>query len=225
MRSVPVMMLLAFIAQVHTKELASNHLNKVQASMDHLAEDLVGRFFDRMHIESPLDRRDLDNATVGKASYLATLTSPLSPLSTFSSPRFLHSPQAARRAHPITNVIMYRSPNQKAMQSINRGYRAGVPLRRQSPSRFLVAAGEDDDEKPALQIGDKVRVVEELKFMHVPGNKEGYSAKGVVGTVIRIYGEDDRPDISVNRPVKVEFPEPKKWIAHFEDFELERVPE
>ena len=50
--------------------------------------------------------------------------------------------------------------------------------------------------------------------------KEGFDAKGSVGTVLRTYSEKN---LSPNRGIKVEFQEPKKWVAHFERWELELV--
>ena len=72
----------------------------------------------------------------------------------------------------------------------------------------------------SLKVGQQVRVIEEAMMMHVPGQKKGFEAKGSVGTVIRTYSE---PNLSPNRGVKVEFQEPKKWVAHFESWELEPV--
>ena len=54
--------------------------------------------------------------------------------------------------------------------------------------------------------------------MHVPGHKGGFDAQGAVGTVLRIYKESN---LSPNREVKVQFEEPKKWLAHFSPWELE----
>ena len=79
----------------------------------------------------------------------------------------------------------------------------------------------DKDDGPALEEGQQVKVGAEVTFMHVPGHKEGFAAKGAVGTVLRVY---DSPSLSANRQVKVEFAQPKRWIGHFEASELEPLP-
>ena len=60
------------------------------------------------------------------------------------------------------------------------------------------------------------------KFFHVPGHKEGFVAKGLVGTVHRIYepGASANLDRSDERDILVAFDEPKKWKAHFMPSEL-----
>jgi len=65
-------------------------------------------------------------------------------------------------------------------------------------------------------------VAKSVTFMHVPGNKGGFEAQGQVGTVLRVY---DAPNLSPNREIKVEFQEPKKWLGHFESWELEPYEE
>ena len=67
-------------------------------------------------------------------------------------------------------------------------------------------------------VGQKVKVSQSLTFMHVPGNKGGYDARGLTGTVLRVYTE---ANLSSNREIKVQFEEPKKWIGHFSRFELQ----
>ena len=54
----------------------------------------------------------------------------------------------------------------------------------------------------------------------VPGHKGGFNALGVEGVVVRVYTDDD---LSPNRDIKVEFAEPKRWLAHFVPEELELV--
>lgn len=55
------------------------------------------------------------------------------------------------------------------------------------------------------------------RFMHVPGHKEGIVAKGMVGTISKLYvpGESDHLDRSDERDVVVSFTEPRNWKAHF----------
>ena len=77
-----------------------------------------------------------------------------------------------------------------------------------------------------VAVDDQVRVAgtdSYPKFFHVPGNKEGLVAKGMVGTVVKVYkpdGSDTNLDRSDGRDVLVEFQEPKKWRAHFSLEEL-----
>ena len=95
--------------------------------------------------------------------------------------------------------------------------------RRAAPARCGLLqdlADNSSDDGPPLKAGQQVRVIEEAMMMHVPGKKEGFDAKGSVGTVLRTYSEKN---LSPNRGIKVEFQEPKKWVAHFERWELELV--
>jgi len=77
-----------------------------------------------------------------------------------------------------------------------------------------------------VAVDDQVRVAgtdSYPKFFHVPGNKEGLVAKGMVGTVVKVYkpdSSDTNLDRSDGRDVLVEFQEPKKWRAHFSLEEL-----
>ena len=85
-------------------------------------------------------------------------------------------------------------------------------------------------EASELKLGDQVRVLGEDDyplFFHVPGHKGGFCAKGMVGTVERVYlsPESDNLDRSDERDVIVAFTEPKKWKAHFMVEELEAVLE
>lgn len=76
-----------------------------------------------------------------------------------------------------------------------------------------------DERPPKFDVGDTVRVkATELILMHVPKYKAGFNPAGLVGTVQRRYQEDN---LSPNRPIKVQFDEPAKWVAHFEPGELE----
>jgi len=89
----------------------------------------------------------------------------------------------------------------------------------------LVGAGggsDDAEETTVFDVGQRVRVKSEATLMHVPGHKAGYQAQGAEGTVVRQYKE---PNLSPNRDVKVEFSEPKKWVGHFEAWELEVLDE
>jgi len=76
-----------------------------------------------------------------------------------------------------------------------------------------------------LKVGDRVQVGgtdNEPRFFHVPGNKQGFIAKGLVGVVEKLYlpGTSDNLDRSDDRNVQLMFEEPKKWKAHFAPSEL-----
>ena len=65
-----------------------------------------------------------------------------------------------------------------------------------------------------LKVGDSVVVLGTdtyPRFMHVPGHKEGIVAKGMVGTISKLYvpGESDHLDRSDERDVVVSFTEPR----------------
>jgi len=72
-----------------------------------------------------------------------------------------------------------------------------------------------------VAVDDTVRVVAPSVFFHISGHKSGYDAKGLLGKVTKVY--DPAESLSPNRPVKVQFTEPAKWIGHFEFEELEVV--
>jgi len=74
-------------------------------------------------------------------------------------------------------------------------------------------------EDAPFSVDDAVRVKPSLVFFHVPGNKAGFDAQGLVGIVQRVYTEPDLDRMGGN--VKVKFDEPKPWTAHFDDMELE----
>ena len=81
---------------------------------------------------------------------------------------------------------------------------------------------DDEDDEAHFEVGARVRVVAdaEVKLMHVPGFKEGFDAGGAEGTVVRTYEESN---LSPNRKVKVQFDGEKRWVAHFDPWELEAI--
>jgi len=82
-----------------------------------------------------------------------------------------------------------------------------------------VLKGLKPEVKITLEEGVRVRVVaENLDFKHVPKHKAGFDPKGCVGTVVRVYKEEN---LSPNRHIKVQFDEPSKWIGHFEPEEIQ----
>ena len=79
-------------------------------------------------------------------------------------------------------------------------------------------AANSKDSEPELTEGQRVRVKVSRVLMHVPGHKGGFEAQGAEGVVQRVYQE---ANLSANYKVKVSFEEPKKWMGHFNAFELE----
>ena len=74
------------------------------------------------------------------------------------------------------------------------------------------------DEAPALAVGDRVRVLAaDLTLFHVPGHTN-FNPKGLEGSVVKVLS-----GTSANLPVVVGFEEPRKFRAHFQTSELERV--
>ena len=92
--------------------------------------------------------------------------------------------------------------------------------RRLPTMRALGGLSLDRGPPPSFSVGDAVRVKASIKVMHVPGHKGGLDPMGSVGTVLRAYSE---PNLSANRPIKVQFGDPVKWVGHFDAFELERA--
>ena len=97
-------------------------------------------------------------------------------------------------------------------------------MRRASATRRAAArcSLSDGEQHESLAVGARVRVVAdaEVRLMHVPGHKEGFDAGGAEGTVVRTYSE---ANLSPNRKVKVQFDGEKRWVAHFDPWELEVI--
>ena len=111
--------------------------------------------------------------------------------------------------------------------SVRLGARAPVAFRRAgAPSCSILGdlAGNSKKTGPPLKVGDTVRVVESSKLMHVPGHRDGFdpsSDGGSVGVVLSMY--ESGTNLSANRRIKVQFDDPKKWVGHFEPYELQLV--
>ena len=117
---------------------------------------------------------------------------------------------------PIPGSGLIASPTPRVPSACDRWARD-----RSARAALLSASDGGALEPEPLAVGDRVRITAaSLEFKHVPGHKQGFDAAGAIGTVVRIYGEGN---LSPNRPVKVEFDEPKKWVAHFDAHELETV--
>jgi hypothetical protein len=83
---------------------------------------------------------------------------------------------------------------------------------------FLNGLAAEGEEAIGFAVGDRVRVIASgLAFMHVPGHKP-LDPRGAEGEVVRVI-----TDISANLPVVVAFEKPRKYRAHFEVHELERL--
>lgn len=81
-------------------------------------------------------------------------------------------------------------------------------------------SGGAQNKELAFAVGDRVRVVATgLEFYHVPKHPN-LDPKGLEGSVLRVIDYDQ---VSANLPVVVEFQEPRKFRAHFETHELERL--
>ena len=72
----------------------------------------------------------------------------------------------------------------------------------------------------SFAVGDRVRVATSITKMHIPGHKDGLDVEGMVGEVIRVYDPTAPGQLSANYEIKVQFTEPKPWIAHFAPDEL-----
>jgi len=72
----------------------------------------------------------------------------------------------------------------------------------------------------SFAVGDRVRVATSITKMHIPGHKDGLDVEGMVGEVIRVYDPAASGQLSANYEIKVQFTEPKPWIAHFAPDEL-----
>jgi hypothetical protein len=63
---------------------------------------------------------------------------------------------------------------------------------------------------PALRTGDEVKVISDQVFFHVPKQKDGFVARGLIGTVERVY-DPEQDNLSPVHPIVVSFTEPCKW--------------
>ena len=76
-----------------------------------------------------------------------------------------------------------------------------------------------------LKEGEKVKLKKDTWFFHVSpkDHPDGMTIKaGTQGTIKKIILKPD-DKVSPNRPVVVEFTEPRKWTVHMENSELERA--
>ena len=176
----------------------------------------------------------------------AAVTAPVAPeaFATARTSPTLDTPTAASalNAAPATASRMRRKQSGGSSSSVPRvrlAQRAGASARMGAPSGWaatrrsgarrastttcsllggLKDSSGDRPEASSFSVGQEVVVSQDVNFMHVPGHKSGFNAKGSVGTVLRIYTE---PNLSCTREVKVQFTEPKKWVGHFEPWEIE----
>eukprot|EP00640_Fibrocapsa_japonica_P006297 CAMPEP_0113934256 /NCGR_PEP_ID=MMETSP1339-20121228/1610_1 /TAXON_ID=94617 /ORGANISM="Fibrocapsa japonica" /LENGTH=124 /DNA_ID=CAMNT_0000935983 /DNA_START=111 /DNA_END=485 /DNA_ORIENTATION=+ /assembly_acc=CAM_ASM_000762 len=83
----------------------------------------------------------------------------------------------------------------------------------------------EDDDTEGFARGDRVRVVDEVKFFHPKGYaKEGLDAEGLEGTVENVFLRAKTGEmLTINRPVIVSFTEPVKFTAHFDFDEVEKI--
>jgi hypothetical protein len=111
-----------------------------------------------------------------------------------------------------------RSPSALASRRVTRSARS--VMAEQMDFSFLSGAGLGEvDDGPTLAVGDRVRVVAKgLQFMHVPGNPK-FDPVGKEGEVVKMFDGS----VSANLPIVVAFDDPRKFRAHFEAHELERL--
>jgi len=140
--------------------------------------------------------------------------------------------QSLQRAGART---IYCAACEQQRRAEDRGYSsAGIGLGRSLtrparalPVRMISVLGDLKlDERPTFNDGDTVCVAESVIMRHLPkkvtGDSGKFDAQGCVGVVLKAY---DEPNLSPNRPIKVEFEAPTKWIGHFEPEELVLVQE
>lgn len=142
---------------------------------------------------------------------------------------------AGRCAAWSAALAEFRLPSTAQQRACLRG-RGGAPAMEGALGMLKLdpgAGNEEADETASLSglsVGDQVQVTGSdayPKFFHVPGNKDGFVARGLTGTVEKLYlpgsreaGGSDHLDRSDERNVLVSFAEPKKWKAHFMPSEL-----
>lgn len=75
----------------------------------------------------------------------------------------------------------------------------------------------------ALEVGQKVRVCKSVIMYHYPGKRnEPMDVQGLEGVITKDVSHRDGVEVSATCPYVVSFDEtPKKFIAHFEESELE----
>ena len=101
--------------------------------------------------------------------------------------------------------------------------RSGVPRSRRAGVCLLGMLY--DEVVGDLKEGEKVKLKKDTWFFHVSpkDHPDGMTIKaGTQGTIKKIILKPD-DKVSPNRPVVVEFTEPRKWTVHMENSELERA--
>jgi len=139
MHSGAVICLLAFIKQAHATEV-----NDVQESVDNLINQFLENLVDRALETSPLDRTDLDDATLAKALPVASRTAVL-PISHSSLPVFRSSlpiahslpisldpeSRAGTAAHTVESMSQRKNwqeeEEKRNKQREEKSYRVGLP--------------------------------------------------------------------------------------------------
>jgi len=110
MRSFTMIMLHAFVALTHAKELAVNPPSDAQDSMDKLADNLVHKLVDRL-IASPIQDADLDSTTLGKTHPDKGLAMQFTKGSQSATPRGVAPSLPSRGVAPFLSAPYSASPS------------------------------------------------------------------------------------------------------------------
>lgn len=115
--------LLAFVAQVHAKDLLANHQVHSQGSSDKLVDKLVEKLSNRLLQASPLDDTGLDDTVIAKPGALAAGTRPIvsGPWSfpSVSQSSLRNSPvvaQAKKGFHPEPRAVLFEDTTMDAAE-------------------------------------------------------------------------------------------------------------
>jgi hypothetical protein len=195
MRSVPRIILLAFVAQAHAKEVAENHIGNNQDAMVKLVDEVVDMLHDRILRASPVQHKDLDDTTLGKVTPSGNLamrssTGPLSAAKSrpglFSSSGAVFQPRAVHRDNDVQPLPDTAQPISRRQASLAAAL-AGLAAPVLQPNSALAANlfGRPEAKKAPIDEGFSTGPMGIKYYDLLSGPADGAPAKA--GSTIRAY--------------------------------------
>jgi hypothetical protein len=131
---------------------------------------------------------------------------------------FLAGPYAPRTRDRTSSSCLWHKDRLARMPVSRRGTELWRTAAR-APRLCLSAERRGD-----FKVGDRVRVTQSVIMYHTPMSKgQPHDVRGLEGVVTKFVDEYQGVPISATRPIQVMLEGSKKFIAHFEASELEKV--